>query len=110
MRVARICLDCDEIHDAQTCPICASESFAYVSRWVPVPERRNLSRPARSEAAETYDQLVNPQPARSLASKVAKGAIGFATIAAAGWVWQRIATPVKGPTDSTPSDSKIAAK
>ncbi|NOT25216.1 MAG: hypothetical protein HOP16_03845 [Acidobacteria bacterium] len=93
IRVARICLDCDEVHDAQTCPVCASESFAYVSRWVPVPERRNQSRPqAKSKDAETYDQLVNPPPPRSLASKVAKGAIGLATLTVAGWLWQRTAT------------------
>jgi len=110
IRVARVCLDCDEVHDAQTCPICASESFAYVSRWVPVPERRNQPRPAKSQDAETYDQLVNPQPARSLTSKVAKGAIGLATIAAAGWVWRRIATPDRGPAGRTPSSAKSAAE
>ena len=111
IRVARVCLDCDEVHDAQTCPICASESFAYVSRWVPVPERRTPSRPpAKSEDAETYDRLVNPPPARSLASRVTKGAIGLVTITVAGWLWQRIAAPDKGPADSKPSSSTPPAK
>ena len=40
LRIARVCLDCEEIHDQQTCPVCASETFAYLSRWVPSPERR----------------------------------------------------------------------
>jgi hypothetical protein len=110
LRVARVCLDCDEVHDAQTCPICASESFAFVSRWVPVPERRNRSRPAKSEDAEAYDQLVNPRPAGSLTSKIAKGALGLATITAAGWLWQRIAAIDKGITTDTSGDSKPPAE
>ena len=46
LRVARVCLDCEEIHDALQCPVCASQSFAYLTRWLPAPERRILSRPA----------------------------------------------------------------
>ena len=45
LRVARLCLDCDEIHDSQQCPVCASEAFVYLTRWVPAPERRIQSRP-----------------------------------------------------------------
>ena len=39
---ARLCLDCEEVHDAQTCPLCASETFVYLTRWVPhsQPESR----------------------------------------------------------------------
>jgi hypothetical protein len=33
--VARLCLDCDEVHDSQKCPACASETFAYLRRWIP---------------------------------------------------------------------------
>ena len=40
LRVARVCLDCEEVHDAAECPVCASESFAFLSRWVPAQERR----------------------------------------------------------------------
>jgi hypothetical protein len=35
LKVARVCLDCEEIHDSQRCPVCASETFAYLTRWVP---------------------------------------------------------------------------
>ena len=45
LRVARLCLDCEEIHDSQQCPVCASETFAYLSKWVPAPERRAKARP-----------------------------------------------------------------
>lgn len=49
LRLARLCLDCEEIHDAQQCPVCASETFAFLSRWVPVPERRTQPRPQLEE-------------------------------------------------------------
>jgi hypothetical protein len=45
--VARLCLDCEEVHDAQTCPVCASESFAFLKKWVPVDERRTRPRPVK---------------------------------------------------------------
>src|SRR6188474_1243997 len=32
---ARVCLDCEQIHESQQCPVCASETFAYLTRWVP---------------------------------------------------------------------------
>jgi hypothetical protein len=35
LNVARLCLDCEEVHDAQRCPVCASETFGYLTRWVP---------------------------------------------------------------------------
>lgn len=48
LRVTRLCLDCEELHDAQQCPVCASDTFAYLSRWVPSPERRLHTRPTRA--------------------------------------------------------------
>lgn len=48
LRAARLCLDCDEVHDEFRCPQCASDEFTYISRWVPLlPERRPRSRPMR---------------------------------------------------------------
>jgi hypothetical protein len=35
LKTARLCLNCEHVHDAQACPVCASETFAYLSRWVP---------------------------------------------------------------------------
>ena len=43
LAVARLCVDCEEVHEAQRCPVCASETFAYLTRWVP----RIQTRPAR---------------------------------------------------------------
>ena len=31
---ARLCLDCEEVHEEQHCPTCSSESFAFLSRGV----------------------------------------------------------------------------
>ena len=27
LRTARLCLDCEEVHDEAQCPVCASETF-----------------------------------------------------------------------------------
>lgn len=32
---ARLCLDCDELHDRIVCPACGSESWEYLSRFIP---------------------------------------------------------------------------
>jgi hypothetical protein len=35
LKTARLCLNCDEVHDAHACPACVSETFVYLTRWVP---------------------------------------------------------------------------
>ena len=44
LREARLCLDCEELHTLEQCPVCASEAFAFVTRWLPVNERRSRVR------------------------------------------------------------------
>ena len=82
LRVARLCLDCEELHDGRQCPVCASESFTYLTRWVPAPERRERPRAAPPAAA--------PQPQRSTKKHVMIGAgvLGLGVVAAARW-WSR---------------------
>ena len=46
LRVARLCLDCEELYVGDACPICASERFAFLSNWLPSEERRRWRRPA----------------------------------------------------------------
>jgi len=46
LRLARLCLDCEEIHTEDRCPRCISEHYALVSTWLPVEERRRFRRPA----------------------------------------------------------------
>lgn len=69
LRTARLCLDCEEVHDEYRCPVCASDTFSYISRWVPVPERRGRPRaaPERPPEYDAYREIVRgpaPQPSR----------------------------------------------
>ncbi len=50
LRVARLCLDCEELHTDNSCPRCASESYAFLSTWLQVEERRRWRRPAIAPA------------------------------------------------------------
>ena len=45
LRVARLCLDCEELYVGSACPICASEHYIFLSSWVPVEERRKWRKP-----------------------------------------------------------------
>jgi hypothetical protein len=44
LRAARLCLDCEELHVGDACPVCASERFAFLSAWLPSEERRRWRR------------------------------------------------------------------
>src|SRR3977135_4369211 len=46
LRTARLCLDCEEVHENQECPICLSEAGVYLTRWIPPEERRARRLPA----------------------------------------------------------------
>jgi RNA polymerase subunit RPABC4/transcription elongation factor Spt4 len=75
LRSSRLCLDCEEIHDAQQCPACASESFVYLTKWVPVTVAPEAPTTAAVPAdAAVYKRLlvadaVGPKAARLLAGK-----------------------------------------
>ena len=104
LRMARLCLDCEEVHDAQQCPICASETFTYLTRWVPVPERRKRPRPvdaAPNETATAYREMLEPK-AQTPWRTIRRGAVGLALFGVAGWLWKRNASresdPQKTPT------------
>jgi len=108
---ARLCLDCEEVHDEQHCPVCGSESFAFMTRWVTpsdsaaaeaaVPQQAvTPTRPPeagdrrkqlhRREQVDAYRQMLNPPPARR-GRMVAGGALGLALIGVARMLWR--ATP-----------------
>jgi hypothetical protein len=91
LRLARLCLDCEEIHDQQSCPVCSSESFAYITRWIPQPDGLTRPKPTSPpEAAETYRELINPSPPTSAARQWAKrGAVALGALGLASWAWRQ---------------------
>lgn len=97
LRNARLCLDCEEVHDEPQCPACASETFAFITRWVPAPERRTAPRPIEPrdpEGLETYRQLLQHDTRPGGGWTLAKrGALGLAVAGIAGWWWKRSRTP-----------------
>ena len=98
LHVARLCLDCQEIHAAPRCPACSSETFAPVSRWIPAQERRVRPRSAQTDdVAETYRQLLTPD-AHAKRGSVWPKRIAFVVAAASvgGWLWKR---PYRGPDE-----------
>jgi hypothetical protein len=95
LRVARLCIDCEEVHDGDRCPVCASETFTYLSRWIPSDERRRRPRTEASqgtaegevEAYRRFTAAEAPQPrGRHL---LQKGVVGLAALGVAGWLWGR---------------------
>lgn len=80
LRNARVCLDCEEIHESNECPVCASESYAFVARWVPAANERPARQrpPSPPVAAE----------AQSAAARwMKRGAAGLAVLAVSRWLW-----------------------
>ena len=73
------------------CPSCASETFTYITRWIPAPERRQLPRPTTSAEAEVYRSLVgNDTPASSTGRKVLKGGVvGLTALGLASWLLRK---------------------
>jgi hypothetical protein len=93
LRNARLCLDCEEVHDAPQCPVCASETFAFMTRWVPAPERRERPRrqePPHPTELQAYRTLLDPsQKPNGRGWKLAgQGAVGLALLGVAGWLWK----------------------
>ncbi len=89
LRHARLCLNCEEVHASAHCPACASERFAYVTRWVPPEERRTEPRsaPGRSVSAPTTVQAPRLR-------WVKRGAAGVAVLAASRLLWS-LSRPVQ---------------
>lgn len=59
LRVARLCLDCEELHTDDSCPRCASESYAFLSSWLPTEERRKWRRPSPRRTGGGVVQTIN---------------------------------------------------
>jgi hypothetical protein len=90
LRFARLCLDCEEIHDRQHCPVCASESFAFITRWVPLPESKTHEPSRRSPEAAVYRRLLVADALRPKATRLLRqGAVGLAMLSLGRYVWRK---------------------
>jgi len=85
LQAARLCLDCEEVHDAQQCPVCASESFAAMTRWVPLAQRRGQPRPIVAPEAAAYQEIAGGAPSRSR-QLLKHGALGLTAVGLIGWL------------------------
>lgn len=92
LRHARLCLNCEEVHSASHCPVCTSESFAYVSRWIPPDERRQS--PRTGNASDTPDLRRTAPASRPHVRWVKRGAAGVALLALSRVAWQ-LSRPVE---------------
>jgi hypothetical protein len=86
LRVARLCLDCEEVHDAQQCPVCASETFAYMTRWVAAPERRSKSRPAEEPPQQAAAVASGAAPRTSHRAMIGYGVLGLGVLGIGQWL------------------------
>ena len=87
LRTARLCLDCEEVHDQMRCPSCASETFTYITRWIPAPERRGPARATTSPEAEMYRSLVAEEaPVSTGRRRLKQGMVGLTALGVAGWL------------------------
>ena len=93
--VARLCLDCHEVHEGDRCPACTSEAFAYITRWIKLEgttlgtplQRHNTS--AEVEKIDTYRQILQPTQSGSRAGKwLRNGSLLVAVGYVARWGWQ----------------------
>ena len=89
LRRARVCLDCEELHEAASCPACASESFAYLSRWVALPGPQAYDAPHGSPKTAAYRRITVADSVRPKAARLARqGAVGLAVLSLARWLWR----------------------
>ena len=112
---ARLCLDCEELHNEHECPACGSEAFAFLKRWIKTTNSRPrvsstrdplapvdlVSREATSEQLDAWRQIVEgkaPEPRRG--RLIARGLVGLAAMGLAGWAWTRAGRKGDSPEGS----------
>ena len=99
---ARLCLDCEEIHQEQECPACGSEAFGFLTRWIQStsPARAKAPQsPTATQARATsppehlaaWRQIADGTPPASGRGKkiVARSLLGLAAMGLAGWAWAK---------------------
>ena len=98
---ARLCLDCEEIHQEQECPACGSEAFAFLTRWIqsttPKPKKPQApaaTNPRSAQAAEhlaAWREITDGGADNSGRGKkiVTRSLLGLAAMGLAGWAWAK---------------------
>ena len=111
---ARLCLDCEEIHEEQECPACGSEAFGFLTRWIKSANDSGSAKPvppagppaphaqpkptATREQLEAWRQIVEGRKGDGRGKKlVTSGLLGLVAMGFAGWVWSR----PKGSTEKS---------
>ena len=92
--MARLCLDCHEVHEYDRCPACTSEAFAFITRWIKLenaglrtPVQRNDT-PVDVEKIDTYRRILQPAASGSRAGKwLRNGGLLIAAGYVARWGW-----------------------
>jgi hypothetical protein len=124
---ARLCLDCEEVHEEQHCPICGSESFAFMTRWVTPSDTigaeasQRQTRPPdavarrepteRREQVDAYRQILNPNTQTPRRGRlVTGGAIGLALLGLARVVWRAAPERPDGQSDIAEDDKLLSRK
>jgi hypothetical protein len=110
LSVARLCLDCQEIHEQDRCPICTSEAFGFMTRWVkvdaPSRESKRDTSSGRDSKVDSYRQILNPAPQRSVAARwLRKGGLVVAAGYLARWGWQ-IASQQTRPSERSAEEKR----
>jgi len=107
LSVARLCLDCHEVHEDERCPQCTSEAFAFMSRWIKLdkPPTRRPTRPpidqSTIEKLDTYKQILNPPPPSSRTKRwLRNGSLLIIAGAMARWGWQMAQREANGSADN----------
>ena len=113
--VARLCLDCHEVHEYAHCPACTSEAFVFITRWIKLedaPVRSPGEQKEQSAAAEkidTYRKILQPPPRRARTNKwLRNGGLLLVAGYLARWGWdmanrrpRETSTEGPGPTDGS---------
>ena len=75
---ARICLECDTIHDLPSCPECGSASYYYLANWIkPHREPRPAPQPTMAEAPP--GEAAPPRKKRRLVRNVLLAGVSLLT-------------------------------
>ena len=106
--VARLCLDCHEVHEDERCPHCTSEAFAFITRWIqldtPATTRKETPRADASHAAEkvnTYRQILQSAEGGTRARRwLRNGSLLVVAGYMARWGWQMATRQMNGGSTS----------